>query len=406
MNLLFLHPNFPGQFKHLARAAARQKNQVKFLCQTHYGRVIEGVERLTLKKEASHEALESLKPSILDRSQIVAEQYRKGLVQIKKSGWIPDLVVSHSGWGCGLHVKELWPNTKFIAYLEWWFDPSSSFFHHDEANQFLGINSNSITKCWLRNQHVALELATADQIVCPTSWQKNQLPLIFKEKCNEIFDGVDLKTFNPDEDLYQKAKKDSDNIVVTYGTRGMDPMRGFPQLIKAIPEMIRTNPRIRLEIAGDTSTYYGSEYPVKGVSWKDWAEKYLEENNIANRVKWVGKLNPPKYENWLKTSSCHIYLTHPFIVSWSLIEAYCCGTPLIISDVEPTKDICGDDCASFFVDHRSEAFLDARVTDKIEEFSRINRAELAIQRNRQRFSVETALKAWEVVAGLEVTTND
>lgn len=406
MNLLFLHPNFPGQFKHLVKASANLNNETKFLCQTHYGRYISGVERLTLKKDSSHEALESQKPTILERSQILATQYRNGLIQIKQSGWVPDLVISHSGWGCGLHVKELWPETKFIAYLEWWFNPRSSFFHYDKSNKFLMINSNSIHKSWLRNQHVALELATADHIVSPTKWQRNQLPKIFREKCKTVFDGIDLDVFKPNDNLYKKSLNLDKEIIITYGTRGMDPMRGFPQLIKSLPKLLKTDSRIRMEIAGESSAFYGNNLAPNGMDWKDWAINLLEKEGITDRVKWVGRLNAIEYEQWLQKSSCHIYLTHPFIASWSLIEAYCCGTPLVVSDVEATREICEGDGASLFIDHREESFLNQNVLNKISEFAKMNRVSIAASRDRRRFGVSAALRGWERVAGLEVNTND
>ena len=110
---------------------------------------------------------------------------------VKSNGWIPDIVISHSAWGCGLYAKEVFKKTKFISYSEWWFDPNSLFFHYDPKNQDLGISEKSIQKAWQRNQHMSLELAMADKIVAPTNWQRNQLPTIFKDNCYVIIDGID-----------------------------------------------------------------------------------------------------------------------------------------------------------------------------------------------------------------------
>ena len=175
MKILFLHPNFPGQFKYIARAASKH-HDTKFLCQTHYGRVIKGVERLTLKGKLSNEHLDELKIRGLQRNQELAKQYRKAFLSLKEQRWIPDLVISHSGWGCGSYVKEIWPKTRLVSYLEWWFAPNSSFFTYDESNKELGINRGSIYKQWSRNQTIALELSCSDKIVSPTLWQREQLP--------------------------------------------------------------------------------------------------------------------------------------------------------------------------------------------------------------------------------------
>ena len=195
MKILFLHPNFPGQFKHISKHLADASNEVRFLCQTHYGRKIEGINLLTLKGRASHEELNSKGLNLVDRTKFLSEQYRSGFCNLRDKDWYPDIVISHSGWGCGLYVKEIWPNCTFIAYLEWWFNPTSEFFSYDEMNTELGINKNSIKKNWDRNRFLALELASADHIVSPTEWQRSQLPKIFQKKCSVVYDGIDLNQF-------------------------------------------------------------------------------------------------------------------------------------------------------------------------------------------------------------------
>ena len=204
MNILFLHPNFPGQFKHLAKHLAQEGHYVRFLCQTHYNRTLEGVERITLKNKCSHEYLELLNPPISERSQILGDQYRQGFETLKQKGWNPNIIFSHSGWGCGLHAKEIWPKAKLISYLEWWFDPNSSFFSYDANNAELGITPNDIQKNWRRNQQIALELSVSSKIITPTNWQKSQLPKIFQGPCEVIFDGVNTDIFSPSKRCINK----------------------------------------------------------------------------------------------------------------------------------------------------------------------------------------------------------
>ena len=191
--VLFLHPNFPAQFKHLASAAAASGHDARFLCQTHYGRTLPGVQRLTLKGECGHDHLNALGGDQVQRSTALAKQYRQGLINLQSSGWTPDVVISHSGWGCGLHVREVWPDCRHIAYLEWWFDPESAFFAYDPDNHDLNLNRQTATKLWLRNQSLALELVSADAMVAPTLWQARQLPSVLRERCHVIHDGVDLE---------------------------------------------------------------------------------------------------------------------------------------------------------------------------------------------------------------------
>ena len=145
----------------------------------------------------------------------------------------PDIVISHSGWGCGFFVKEIWPKTHHVSYLEWWFNPESSFFWYDTANKELNINESSIKKHSIRNQFVAHELASSNAIVSPTSWQRNQLPEIFRKNCHVIIDGTIL--------ISKRFKNRKTSALLTYGTRGMDPIRGFPQFVRSLPHLIKSS---------------------------------------------------------------------------------------------------------------------------------------------------------------------
>ena len=392
LNVLFLHPNFPAQFKHLARDIAQQGHQVKFLCQSHFGRTVDGVEKLVLKNSAGKEVVDKGNFTIFERSQKLADQYCMIFEGLKKEGYSPDIVICHSGWGCGLYIKEVWPDTRHISYSEWWFDPQSDFFHYDPDNLELNINSNTIKKSWIRNQSWALEHANADFIVTPTDWQKEQLPKLFRDNCQIIFDGVDTNIFNPSKRIQSSELKK-----ITYGTRGMDPMRCFPQFIMELPELLENYPEIVVEIAGNDEAAYGSGKPKNGKysSWGSWAKRYLKAKNIDHRVKWVGYLNPIAYINWLQSSDCHIYLTHPFVASWSLVEAFCCGLPIITSDIKATHEICRDDPLTVYADHRERGFLKKALISIANQLS--SNPEGGEMRSRAvfRFSRDLSLEQWE-----------
>ena len=398
MKILFIHPNFPGQFKHIAKAAAECKNDVKFLCQTHYGREIEGVERLKLRGPYSHEALKRVPLPLDKQSSKMAEQFRAAFLELNNKNWNPDVIISHSGWGCGFFAKEVWPDTRHVAYLEWWFNPKSDFFHYDTKNKFLGMDESKIKKHWIRNQFVSHELASADEIIAPTNWQRSQLPRILKQNCHVIFDGVDIEKFKPDNSL--KGKKP----LITYGTRGMDPYRGFPQFIKSLPEVVKQlNGDIAIEIAGNTDTFYGLP-PQKHKDWHQWAKEYLSDHKIDGYVKWKGFIKGDKYIKWLQSSWCHVYLTHPFIASWSFVEALSAGASIVASDVEPVKDICRKMPGVQLVDHRDENNIATCIATKIAE--QWDTGGLVHERVMDHFGVHQALQKWGAVTGANLTTSD
>ena len=352
--------------------------------------MVKGVERITLKKSAGKEELDKQNLPVFERAQKLALQYRVGMQSIKEGGWEPDIIISHSAWGCGLYAKEIFPKSKFISYSEWWFDPNSAFFQYDPDNKDLGISTSSVQKAWQRNQHMALELALADEIVTPTYWQRNQLPKLFKENCKVIFDGIDESIF------YMQSSPIKESIKVTYGTRGMDPMRCFPQFIKAIPIILKQKPEIKIEIAGRDESFYGPGKPAGGEfkSWREWACDYLKKNNVQESVDWVGHLKLDKYVNWLKSSHCHVYLTHPFVPSWSLVEAYCTGTPIVTSDILATREICEANTGVWYADHRNIKMVARAVISCTDQTNSIALEKQIKSRFLTRFSRELTFELW------------
>ena len=394
--ILFLHPNFPAQFKHLANAAGKIGHDTRFLCQTHHDRTLAHVQRLTLKGKCGHEHLNALAKNQIQRTAALSKQYRQGMTKLKELGWNPDIVISHSGWGCGLYVKEIWPDCRHIAYVEWWFDPQSEFFSYDQKNEELNLNKDHADKYWLRNQALALELVSASCIVAPTSWQANQLPTFLRERCFVIHDGINLDQFQPCNPNFSQSE-----AVLTYGTRGMEPMRAFPQFILSLPGVLEGHTNLRVEIAGSDEMYYGGKPPEGHKSWGEWAKYFLNQKNLSKRVKWLGYLSLNAYIKWLQHSCCHVYLTHPFVASWSLLEALSCNCPMVVSDVTPVLEICQATKATVtLADHRDPKALTAAIDSVLKATDR--KRPKAVLEN---YSRAATLKQWSSVAGVELATS-
>ena len=332
--ILVLHTNFPGQFKYLCEELA-ETNEIIFICKTHYKRRIKKVGILTIKNKSNSDKSTKPNKTLLESSQDTADHYRQAMIKLKDRGWDPDIILSHSGWGCGLHSREVWPKAYIVAYVEWWFNPESILFFYDENNRFLNMNRKKIPTCWRRNQTMALELSVADQLVSPTHWQKSQLPKTFQDKCEVIYDGIDTSYFKPKANKSRKEK-----FVVTYGTRGMEPMRGFPQFVKAISALASKRENIVIKIAGNDEVNYGGGVPIgEFKSWGHWADSHFKDKNLTDKIEWTGRLNKEDYREFLQESDCHIYLTHPFVASWSLLDALACGAPIVASQLECVSEI-------------------------------------------------------------------
>ena len=347
MKILFLHPNFPAQFKESCKELGELNNaDVKFLCQTHYGREVKGVKKLVIKGRGSHEYINENYKKEIDKTNQRLDAYANALDQLKKMGWNPDIVISHNGWGCGIYVKEVWPECKMISYSEWWFDPESDFTKRMIENEYISLSKSSMFNMWKRNIYPAMEMATADLIISPSKWQKKQLPAIFREKCLAVQDKIDKNTFFHDPSARSKIP------LLTYGTRGMEPIRGFPEFVEILPQLLKKWPTLHVEIAGDDEINYAGSMPKEG-SWGRWAKKRLE-NTDNTRIKWVGRLPLKKYTEWLRKTWCHVYITEPFVTSWSFLEAIESGARIVASDHEAIREFSKNSDDVVLVNHYSQ----------------------------------------------------
>ena len=292
--------------------------------------------------------------------------YCEAFLSLKNRGWSPDIVLSHCGWGCGIYVKDVWPESKFIAYVEWWFSPTSQLQKRLQANKYYQLNESTNEKLTMRNLPACYEMTMADIIVSPTEWQKQQLPKRLRENCQVIRDQIDFTTFFPE------PKKQSNHPLLTYGTRGMEPMRGFPEFIQSLPRLLKKWPQLCAEIAGTDNINYGGVKPPQG-SWKQWAITLLESHNLNDRVVWRGQLPLQAYANWLKSSWCHVYLSEPFVTSWSLIEACHCSVPMVATRCPSTDEFSHLNPFLVQVEHTDEDKLVEAINDRIRFSSHFSR---------------------------------
>ena len=337
--VLFLHHNFPAQFRYIAIELARLGHDVVFLSERNFVGVIPGIRQIQVFTP------KSVSTDLLGEQMACAERFRIAMQNLLKDGWRPDLVVSHSGWGCGLHVSWVFPHARLISYLEWWFQNDSAEYNFDPNNIWWSYSSSSKFKLRQRNLSIALELCEADAIVSPTAWQRSQLPLPLKSRCYQIHEGVDTEYF-----IMNPSWRPKHRLRITYATRGMEPMRGFPEFIQSVSTLLNTRSDVEVIIAGDDRVAYGSKLPVEG-SFGKWAKKILRpwiENGI---VQFVGHLPKLSYARLLKSSHVHCYLTRPFVASWSLLDAMASGCCIVASDLDVVREFVNDD-ATFWVDHR------------------------------------------------------
>jgi len=253
----------------------------------------------------------------------------------------PQYIVSHTGWGCGVFAKYIFPSSKLISYSEWWFNQdilSNSFTHHaDHPSESIdGSRLDCSPKTYIRNATAALELSQADRIISPTQYQLNQLPSIFRTKTQVIHEGVDTSFFRPN--LNWRSKN---TFKITYATRGMEPLRGFPEFILALKNFLPLYPTAEAVILGEDRIAYGGvkDKPPKGHTWGTWAKHELAQFIQERRVTFLGFVDLTVYARVLKSSSLHVYLTRPFVPSWSILDSMASGCAVLSNFTEPTSEL-------------------------------------------------------------------
>ena len=363
MRVLFLHNNFPAQYRHVATHLAQEGgHQLVFGTQQKNG-AIEGVVKAYYKagrevKPETHHYVRNLESAVLNGQSV----YRM-CMELKKRGFVPDLVCGHSGWGPTLYVKDAFPDTKLLSYFEW--------YYHARGTDADFLPENDITaddECRIRTRNAAilLDLAHCDWGLCPTKFQRDQFPKTFHNKLTVLHDGVDTDFFKPDPHAVMKVG-DLDlsgaKEIVTYATRGMEPYRGFPQFVEAIAKLQRERPDMHAVIVGQDRVAYGRKLP----DGKTFKQKMLEETELdASRIHFTGLLAYGDYLKVLQASHAHVYMTVPFVLSWSLIESMAAGCMIVSSDTEPVREVIKDGKQGLLVDFFDTDQLASRIAEALD----------------------------------------
>jgi glycosyltransferase involved in cell wall biosynthesis len=350
MRILFLHPNFPSQFWRFAQLlATNPRHEVAFATMRKDGE-LKGIRKVLYKpkrkaSEKTHPYLHSFEEGILQGQAV----YR-ALLEEKKAGFYPDIIYGHSGWGCTLFVKDLFPRARFLGNFEWFYHARGTDCDFDPEDP---VTADDEARIRVKNSSILIDLYSCDGGSCPTKWQWQQFPVEFRTKLSVIHEGVDAKFFRPapkDAPLtLTKSKLDLRALpeVVTYATRGMEPYRGFPQFIEAAHKLLSMRPNCHIIVAGEDRVAYGRS-PKSGKTYK---EELLEKYPLdPKRVHFTGLLPYNEYLCLLQASHAHVYLTRPFVLSWSILEAMATGCIVVASRTAPVEEVIEHEQNGFLVD--------------------------------------------------------
>jgi glycosyltransferase involved in cell wall biosynthesis len=409
MDFLFIHGNYPAQFRHLAALLARDSgHRVVFLTarQDAAKEALPGLEIRTFQchrtpHPGTHHYLHDSEDAVLQGQAVLRE-----LAKLLNKGLRPRVVISHGGMGLGLFVKDLLPQALHVGYFEWFFNPDTTCHLLEE------FDLDAQLKTGLRNLPILQELERCDRAVVPTAWQKSQFPKAYQPKLEVIFDGIDTSFFHPkpasldleasDLTIHNRDSGEAfvlrqDKQVLSYATRGMEPLRGFPEFMLALPPLLEADPHLQVVIAGADRRAYSYDAPSHSGSWKEHLLAELGDFSGRDRIHFTGLLTYDDYRMLLWRSTLHCYFTRPYVTSWSLFEAAACGARLAVSRGAATEGI---------VEPSS-----VRWVDLDNQTSLINILKTGLQQSGKPaqilsgFDLRTSLQCWEALLNSSLERN-
>ena len=341
MRALLVHQNFPGQFRHLAPALQSQGAEVLAVAQRQ-SPGLQGIQQIRYDPCPNGEP-PPCHPWVRDSQNqaLRAEAVGHQLAILKKKGWIPNLIIGHSGWGELLAVKDLFPHTPVIHLMEYFFQIQGADNNFDP--EFASNDWGESTRVRFRRASQMLAVNDLDWTVVPTPYQARTIPQQFHNRLSVIHEGINTDAITPLPNRVvnlAKAKlqfKPGDELV-SFVNRNLEPTRGFHVFMRCLPHLQRLRPNAHVIIVGGSEISYGSS-PDGGGSWKEVLLKELSGQLDLSRIHFVGKIPHDVLHDVFRVCSCHVYLTYPFVLSWSLLEAMSCGAVVIGSDTAPLQDV-------------------------------------------------------------------
>ena len=355
MKILFIHQNFPGQFKHLAPALVEAGHDVTALILAKTDTKQWNGVKLVPYSLSRGNAKEAHPWTVDFESKVIrGEACLKAALSLKTKGYCPDAIVAHPGWGESLFLKEVWPEAKLKLYCEFFYHARGADVGFDP--EFSSSDPADAGRVTLKNANILLQFQQADAGLSPTHWQASTFPEHISKKISVIHDGIDTEVLRPNPDV--QFALDSGKVltqkdeVITFVNRALEPYRGFHVFMRSLPTLLKERPNAEVLIVGKEGVSYGAQ-PKDGLSWKQQFVKEvfpkLDESQ-RSRVHFLNTIPYDRFIALLQVSTVHVYLTYPFVLSWSLLEAMSVGCSIVASDTQPLHEAITHDETGVLVD--------------------------------------------------------
>lgn len=343
MRILLIHQNFPGQFRQLGTYLTTQKSvqvlgvgvetNVKAKAQIPGLKVLTYANRPTDPNCKTHHYLRDFERAVR-RGQDVARL----CIRLRQKGFVPDLVVAHPSWGESLFIKDVFPAARLVNYFEYFFQARGGDVGFDPE---FPPTEDGMLRLRIRNSVNLQAMASCDLGISPTQWQRSRYPAHMGPPIEVIHEGFNIAQYAPRPDarftLPDGRVLTRANKVLTFVSRNLEPYRGFHTVMRAMPRLLALDPDLQVVMVGKSGVSYGSL--PKGPH-KSWREKMLAEVPLTDprRVHFMGHLPYDAFLDLLQISTVHLYLTYPFVLSWSLLEALASGCAVLASDTAPVTE--------------------------------------------------------------------
>ncbi len=340
--------------------ASKPGNKVAFITQT--GKPdIPGVAKFEYQPKRkpspeTHYYIRSFEAGILNGQGVA-----RTALALKNKGFTPDIVCAHPGWGESLYIKDIYPDVPLLNYCEFYYRTAGADVGFDPENP---VKLDDQTRVRTRNALHLLSIESCDQGVSPTQWQRAQYPEVYRDKIAVIHDGINADAACPDANatvtLSNGPTLTRNDEVVTYVARNLEPYRGFPTFMRAVAEVCARRPNCHFLIIGGDEVSYGRRLS----GGRTYRQKMLSEVAVdPKRVHFLGRVPYKRFINVLQVSSAHVYLTYPFVLSWSMLEAMAAGCLVIGSDTAPVTEVVTEGKNGLLVDF----FSPTGIADRIDE---------------------------------------
>ena len=363
MRLLLIHQNLPGQYRHLLVHYGRQPDcQVIGLGEArrlreNFRAPIPGVKLVGYQTPSPSKATTMPTMRATEAAVTRGQVVLKALLQIKKVGFYPDVVYAHPGWGETLFLKDVFPKSRLLHFCEFYYNTAGQDFSFDPE---FPNSADDVLRLRIRNLHHLMALEQADVGIAPTIWQRTRFPSAYQPKIEVVHDGVDTDYVKPDDQAFiefpnKKLRLTKADEVITFVSRNLEPYRGFHIFMRALPELLKARPNAHVVIVGGSDVSYGRR-PAKGT----YRELYLAEIGDRidfSRVHFVGKVPYAIFLKLLQVSTAHVYLTYPFVLSWSMMEAMAAGCLVVGSRTPPVEEVITHEKNGLLVDFFSSQQL-------------------------------------------------